>query len=349
MKKGLVSVVLPIYNVEKYLDECIQSIVHQTYTDIEVLLVDDGSTDSSSSICDKWEKKDNRIRVFHKNNEGQGIARNVGIDNANGEYICFFDSDDYIAPDTIEKAYKLSQQDGSEIVVFGITSVDNNKNVGFSSVPIFPKSKYFGAEVKDLFFPEYLAPDPNRDGKNKFFMSSCPMMYSMELIQRVSWRYVSERVIISEDVYSLIELFACVDSVSILPEPLYFCRINEHSFSRSYRSDRYERIRHFYVEAKKRCVELGYNDEVVHRLSKPYLGYTVSALKQECMVDRSVSETKSGIKQIVDDSVLQTVLKENKNDKTGVARKILFFAIRSKLYWLCFALLNAKYLLGKQK
>lgn len=106
MRKGVVSVVLPIYNVEKYLSRCLESVVNQSYRKLEIILVDDESPDKCPEICDEWAAKDSRIKVIHKKNGGLGYARNTGIENATGEYICFVDSDDYIAPDTIEKAYK---------------------------------------------------------------------------------------------------------------------------------------------------------------------------------------------------------------------------------------------------
>jgi len=84
-----ISVIIPVYNVEKYLEECLDSVVNQTLKDIEIIIVDDGSTDSSSQICDKYAKKDNRIKVIHKNNEGLGKAYNVGIEKATGKYIGF--------------------------------------------------------------------------------------------------------------------------------------------------------------------------------------------------------------------------------------------------------------------
>ena len=110
MKAGLVSIVLPIYNVEKYLDRCIESVINQTYRNLEILLVDDGSPDDCPQKCEEWAKKDGRIKVIHKANAGLGYARNTGIENASGEYICFFDSDDYIDPSTIEKAYNTAQK-----------------------------------------------------------------------------------------------------------------------------------------------------------------------------------------------------------------------------------------------
>lgn len=102
----LVSVIVPVYNVEKYLDRCMESIVGQTYKNLEIILVDDGSTDNSGKMCDEWGKKDKRVRVFHKENGGLSDARNYGLDRMKGEYVCFVDSDDDVASDYV--GYLLS-------------------------------------------------------------------------------------------------------------------------------------------------------------------------------------------------------------------------------------------------
>lgn len=96
-----ISVIIPVYNTEKYLDKCIQSILNQTYTNFELLLINDGSKDNSGNICDKYAKEDNRVRVFHKKNEGVSTARNMGLDNAKGEWVCFVDSDDFILENSL--------------------------------------------------------------------------------------------------------------------------------------------------------------------------------------------------------------------------------------------------------
>ena len=103
----LISVVVPVYRVEKYLDHCIQSIVEQTYPNLEILLVDDGSPDGSGAICDRWAQKDARIRVFHKENAGAGAARNTALDAAKGDLIAFVDSDDYLHPNLYAHLYGL--------------------------------------------------------------------------------------------------------------------------------------------------------------------------------------------------------------------------------------------------
>ena len=102
MDNPLISVVVPVYNVEEFLDDCIRSIVNQTYTNLEIILVDDGSTDQSPEICDEWMRRDPRIKVIHKSNGGLSSARNIGIEQATGEYLGFVDSDDYIYPQMYE-------------------------------------------------------------------------------------------------------------------------------------------------------------------------------------------------------------------------------------------------------
>ena len=103
----LVSVIVPVYNVEEYLEKCVDSIVNQTYRNLEIILIDDGSTDSSGSICDRLAAEDRRIRVIHKKNGGLSDARNAGLDVAKGDYICFVDSDDHVAPDYIQYFFDL--------------------------------------------------------------------------------------------------------------------------------------------------------------------------------------------------------------------------------------------------
>ena len=97
-----ISIIVPVYKVEKYLDRCVESLVRQTFDDIEIILVDDGSPDKSGKMCDEWEKKDERIRVIHKKNGGLSEARNYGIEAARGDYVAFIDSDDWIDDDMME-------------------------------------------------------------------------------------------------------------------------------------------------------------------------------------------------------------------------------------------------------
>lgn len=118
MQSIKISVVIPVYNVEKYLRECVDSVLCQTYTDYEVILVDDGSTDSGGQICDEYALKDPRIRVIHQPNGGLSAARNTGLAAAQGEYVYFLDSDDYIEAQTLEHLVSLANKEAADIVFF---------------------------------------------------------------------------------------------------------------------------------------------------------------------------------------------------------------------------------------
>ncbi len=123
----LISVIVPIYNSEKYLNKCIESIVNNTYNNLEILLIDDGSLDNSPKICDEWEKKDKRIKVIHKNNGGVSSARNEGIKYASGKYISFIDSDDYIDVDMYEFLLSKIKENNSDISICSTYDVINEK------------------------------------------------------------------------------------------------------------------------------------------------------------------------------------------------------------------------------
>lgn len=342
MVKGLVTVVLPIYNVEKYLDRCIESVVGQTYENIEILLIDDGSTDSSSDICDRWLEKDNRIRVIHKKNQGLGMARNTGIENSRGEYICFFDSDDFIDTSAIEKTYNRAVKDNSDVVAFGLHFADEQGRIISSFIPPLGDTVYEGNEVQDFFIPEITAPNPNGNGVRSFYMSTSVMLYSMSLIEKINWRFVSEREIISEDVYSLLKLFKFVNKVSVIAEAFYYYCRNESSLSRTYRADRFGKVKDFYNRTVEMCKELEYSEEILHRVTKPYLAFTIAALKQESTAPRSNSENIKRIKELINDETLQSVLERNKKDNVSFNRRMLFFAMRNKMNGLCYLLLRLK-------
>lgn len=117
-----ISIIVPVYNTEKYLDRCIQSILAQTYTDFELLLINDGSTDSSGAICDKYAEQDSRVRVFHKENGGVSSARNMGLDNAKGEWVTFVDSDDWVKQDYL---YSMISQADADLVMSSFDIIDN--------------------------------------------------------------------------------------------------------------------------------------------------------------------------------------------------------------------------------
>lgn len=135
MNKYKVTVVVPIYNVEKYLRRCIDSIINQTMREIEIILVDDGAIDNSGNICDEYAKIDKRIKVIHQKNAGLSAARNSGIKIATAQYICFIDSDDYIEEDMIEYLYKGAEKYNSDIACCGFSNIYENGVIEKVTIP----------------------------------------------------------------------------------------------------------------------------------------------------------------------------------------------------------------------
>lgn len=331
MSKGLVSVVIPVYRVEKYVDRCIRSVVNQSYRELEIILVDDGSPDNCPKICDNWAETDCRIKVIHKKNAGLGMARNTGLDCATGKYIYFVDSDDYIALDTIQKCYDLAQRENADIVTFGVCNVSVDGNVENISVPRLDKYVYEGSEVREVFLPRLIAPE----AENGAWLSACGSLCRLDVIRTASWHFVSERELISEDVFSFLSLYNSVKKVAVLPEALYYYCVNEESLTHTYRPDRYTKVKYFYDSAKTLCVKLGYSDKVKKSLTQPYISYTTAALKMIMQSDLSKEAKKKECDQILHDLHLHKVISEMSLGPEKLQRKVFLIAIKLKWYRLC--------------
>lgn len=202
----MISVIVPVYNMEKYLDRCIESIVNQTYTNLEIFLVDDGSTDRSGEICDQWENKDSRIVSIHKKNGGLSDARNYGIISSHGEYISFIDSDDYIAPDFMEYLYNNRAEKG--ITICGYTQVWR-KN-------LTREHKLINAQCNSEEAVSYLLSGDR--GKADFQTFAWNKLYYYDLFH--SFRYPVGKSY--EDVAIIIDLLHAASEIHILKDSKYF-------------------------------------------------------------------------------------------------------------------------------
>ncbi len=166
MKNPLVSIIVPVYNVKKYLNRCIESLVNQIYRNIEIIIIDDGSTDGSSEICDYYAKLDDRIKVIHKKNDGLSSARNKGIEVSSGEYIGFIDSDDWIEPEMYSVLVRNILETESDVADVGMKSVINEK-------PFHNRRETIKIFKDDEILVEYFLFDKS---------SVCRKLYSREII-----------------------------------------------------------------------------------------------------------------------------------------------------------------------
>lgn len=335
----LISVIVAVYNVEKYLDRCIRSLINQTYKNLEILLIDDGSLDSSSQICDEWALRDRRIRVIHKENQGAGMARNTGIENAMGSYVCFFDSDDYIDPELIQKAYTKIQREQAEVVVYGciLTWPEEKRYIPLPPQP--SREVYQGDAVISQFLPEYLGDDPVTGIHHRIPKGAWSAMYCMDLIKRTNWHFVSERDLISEDIYSLLVLYKDVRKLAVLKEALYYYCQNPASLTHIYREDRQKKVNNQYHKSVELCRELGYPEQVVRRCMEPAVAATMEILKQETAAAQNRKEALSRVRRVLADNTLQYILQAKRKDKTNPKRWLFLWTMRNQFCGLCYALI----------
>lgn len=343
--RSLVTVVIPIYNVEKYLNRCVESVVGQTYKNLEILLIDDGSPDRCPQMCDEWAQKDSRIRVIHKKNAGLGMARNTGIENAMGQYICFFDSDDYVALNTVERAVQEAERTGAELVLWGHSEVDATGKVQKIHCPTPPKRIYQGQEIREQLLCAMMSENSKKRPTN-LAMSACMALFSMKTIQTRNWRFVSEREIISEDVYSLLELCAGLECVAILPDAFYFYCHNGSSLTHTFRPDRFEKIKYFYDRCIALCDEYGYSDAVKKQLGSVYCSFTIAALKMIMQADMDCRKKWQEIEQIVKDPHLGSVFSALDLREERAARMLILAAIKYDFTGIVYLLLLAKCKMG---
>lgn len=151
----LVSVIIPVYKVEKFLSECIESVINQTHKNLEIILVDDGSPDNCGEICDEYAKRDNRVKVIHKENGGLSSARNAGLEVANGEYISFIDSDDYVANNYIEKLYKLCVENDADIAECDFLKFEKVEEIKKNKIKDEIVESYTSVEMQERMYSEY--------------------------------------------------------------------------------------------------------------------------------------------------------------------------------------------------
>lgn len=210
-----ISIIVPVYNTEQYLPCCIDSVLGQSYSDFELLLIDDGGTDSSGAICDMYSKNDSRIRVFHKGNGGVSSARNVGLDNAHGEWVAFADSDDMFLGDTVSKLFSCSADD-VDMVYGGIRKFDESRD-DIETIVVKERKRISVEEALDAF----VVPKKRNGDWHKYLYNR---IYRMSIIKRFGLRF-KEDIYYKEDGLFVVQyLCRCENKVVCIPDIVYLYR-----------------------------------------------------------------------------------------------------------------------------
>lgn len=232
-----ISVIVPIYNVEKYLDRCMQSLLNQTLKDIEIIMVDDGSPDNCPKMCDEYARRDSRIKVIHKNNEGLGYARNSGLDIATGEYIAFVDSDDFVDKTIYQELYNCALTNCSDIVYCSYYLYDENKIKKIK----YPRKiiRINGYKQCNDFLENLISADYFNKNDIHISCSVWKAIYKRNIIESNHIRFCSERTFISEDIIFHIDFLNCVKSIIVLSQCLYYYCLNAESLTKKYSEGRF--------------------------------------------------------------------------------------------------------------
>lgn len=234
----LISVVVPVYNVERYLQQCVESVLRQTYRHLEIILVDDGSTDSSGEMCDRLAGRDDRIRVVHKRNAGLGMARNSGLDVAKGEFVMFLDSDDFVDARMVEELYAQLKRTDADTSYCGYNEYFDEHNV--KPRPAAYNDRTFrGDDIIDHVLLEMIAGKPEDSKEALLSVSVCFALLSMRVIREHDIRFPSEREFISEDIIFDIAYLRHATCVTYIDKPLYYYRYSNntsltHTFDERY-------------------------------------------------------------------------------------------------------------------
>ena len=226
----LVSVVIPIYNVENFLKDTLESVCNQTYKNLEIICVDDGSTDNSLSVANFYSAKDKRIKVISQENAGVSAARNHGIKEAKGEYICFLDSDDFMHPQNVELQVRAMEQSGADLVFCYFKNVAKTAELGDFNTLKPQQAKVSNTPLGDFIFK-----------RSKIDSSSCNKLYKCKLVKENPFKLGISR---GEDEIFVLNLLTKIKKIAANPEVLVFFRnrggsLTKQSISETYLFDHY--------------------------------------------------------------------------------------------------------------
>lgn len=244
-----ISVIVPIYNVEKYLNRTMQSLVGQTLKDIEIILVDDGSPDNCPNMCNDYANKYDNIKVIHKKNEGLGMARNSGLDVATGEYIMFVDGDDTIEYNSCERLYNTAIRYDADIV-----SGNFNTEIRSGVWRKFPQPKglqILQGEKIYQYLLDMIATAPHTKIERLYPVSVCITCIRRVLIEKIGLRFKSEREIPSEDTIFKSTLLKHANVLILLPYAFYFYYKNESSLTHTYDINKFYKLKAMYLLLKE--------------------------------------------------------------------------------------------------
>lgn len=303
----LITVIIPVYNVEPYLERCIRSILNQTYRDIEIILVDDGSSDNSGKICDKYAEIDSRIKVIYEQNAGLGYARNSGLQVANGKYVVFVDSDDYAELSMVENLYRCLKKNNADTVIAGFRRAICS-NIEIKQNPFAGKVFVGHDQILNNVLKKMLA----SDGNDYIEMSVWKSLFSIDIIKNNNIKFPDKKYL-CEDIIFDFGYFNFAKKVAMSEDTGYCYCLNRGSLSQMYQKNKFERLFFQMSEMRRLSEEVGLGEEAFTRIDNFFIGNLIHHMKTAvaCVGSIGRNACKEDLKKICEHPVVNMISWDN--------------------------------------
>ena len=325
-----VSIILCVYKGEQYIRECIDSVLRQTYKNIELLIVDDGSPDNCPSICDEYAKKDSRVRIIHKKNAGLGFARNTGLANVTGDYVTFIDQDDWMAKNCIERLYETAESTRSELVVCGLYRYFSENRI-IEIKETFEQVSYINEDVKKYCLAPIIGADEENPIDVEREMCVFRNLYRKNLIDQIGAKFESEREYLSDDLFFNLRYISSCIKATIIPDCLYYYRANETSMTAKLSENEYAKDEALYLKAKEIAEEKGVTELLGNRLERMFLTKVRRTLILVVASSMSKRAKLKEIHRILNETVLVDVFKWYPIRGFSFSKKIMALCMKMRL------------------
>ena len=328
-----ISVIVPVYNVKDFFDECLCSLVSQTYKNIEILLVDDGSSDGTEKLCDEWEKRDSRIKVFHKENGGTHTARNLGLQNATGEYVTFIDPDDWLDLNIYEICMAQIVEHGLDVVRFNYVREYAGQSLGKENTFV-SESVCSGEDCKKVLRQTVglIGEELSRPDNMNFLASVCFAIYRKEIIDKHNLSFYNIRKIgtFSDGLFNVNYLLYADKFLFINKDFYHYRKTNTQSATVNYRKDFLQKQILLFEELQTLLQQNGVWGEFEHAF---YNRVAFSAMEMCLNAFQSKTDRKSKcaeIKEVLNNEICQKALKQFPIRALPIKWKVYFYLLKHR-------------------
>ena len=318
-----VSIIVPVYNVEKFIGRCLESLINQTERSAEIIVVDDGSPDQSGYIADQYSKIDNRIQVIHKINGGLSSARNAGMEKAIGEYVMFVDSDDWLEPNAVEILFYTAKWYNADLVRFMWIRENTQDNIKTYEKPLFKNNiKLTRDEIKEKILPIVMTGSK---------LNSCCKNFILNKIIKENNLKFDEKQLFMEDLIFTLDLLTYSNSYVYIPKILYHYFINDAGLTATITEEKVKYIIRgnlmFFDYLEKWGMDNAENNKILTKRVANSLATSIVSLIT--VNGLKIKRTYYSIKNILDNNEIQKILSNFDNSDMKIRNKITLFLIRN--------------------